>query len=260
VSWFKTGYEATDHAYDDVPSKGPSRFWVNVDQTERVIILDDDPMMFWEHKFQANGSWDNYEPCKRNNRMENVCAVCDRFPDKRPYFVGLHTIITLTPNEGKDGRLWCFSRKIFEPKLGGKDRPGTLKKLKRLKEQHGHLRGLVIDCYRSGKQTERVGDDITVVEVIEPDAVVAWVKAQLPDHIKRVNERIDDEKKHMTLEKFLKYNPIEPYNFEEIIKPRSNADLLTLLGGPSSSSSGGSGSGQEDNSSDDNALDEDIPY
>jgi hypothetical protein len=185
--------------------------------------------------------------------MENVCAICDRFPNRYASYIGYHTVIGLTPWEDKKGNIWCFNRQMFGAKLGGKDKPGVLKKLERIKQKHGRIRGLVIKAYRSGKKTESVGDELTVVEEIEPEAVVAWVKSQLGPHIEQVNEKREPGKE-MTIESFLKRNPIEPFNFEEVIKPRSNAELLSMLGGPSTKSNSGSGSEEQ------SALDEDIPY
>jgi hypothetical protein len=257
MSWFKTGYESTETAYDDLPSSGPSRVWMPEDTTRRFLFLDDEPTCFWEHQFQANGTWKNWEPCKTRNKMENVCAICDRFPDRYASYLGYHTVMSLTPWTDDKGRTWCFGRQMYGAKLGGKDKPGVLKKLKRLKAKHGHMRGLIIDAYRSGAKTESVGDELDVVEVIDPAAVVAWVKSQLPAHIEKINEGREPGKE-MTLEKFLKINPIEPFNFEEIIKPRSNADLLSMLGGPSSATSTSSSASSADEV--DSALDEDIPY
>jgi hypothetical protein len=144
---------------------------------------------------------------------------------------------------------------MYGAKLGGKDKPGVLKELQRLSGKHGgKMRGLIIDAYRSGSKTETVGDKLEIVERIDPDAVVAWVKQKLLPYLEEVNAGKDDDKK-ITLEKHLKWNPIEPFHFEEIIKPRTNAQLLSLLGG------GGNGSGSSDGEgSKGSDLDADIPY
>jgi hypothetical protein len=150
---------------------------------------------------------------------------------------------------------------MYGAKLGGKDKPGVLKKLRRIKEKYGRMRGLVIDGYRSGSKAESIGDELVVVEEIDSNAVVAWIKSQLPHHIEQINKGREPGKE-MTVESFLKRNPIEPFDFEEIIKPRSNADLLSMLGGPSTSKSSDSDSHGSSESSDDvdSVLDEEIPY
>lgn len=252
-SWFKTGYEAVNHAYDDLPNRGPRRVWMPPETTNRFLFLDDQPFLFWEHQFQNNGTWQNWEPCRVRNKMEDVCVICDRYPDRYPYFVGYHSVISLTPYTDNKGRTWCFGRQMYGAKLGGKDKPGVLKELQRLSGKHGgRTRGLIIDAYRSGAKTETVGDRLEIVERIDPDIVVAWVKQKLLPHIEEVNKGKDDDKK-LTLEKHLKWNPIEPFNFEEIIKPRTNAQLLNLFGGGGSSDNeAGTSEGSDD-------LD-DLPY
>ena len=255
MSWFQAGYEAADHAYDEInDSKGPRRAWMPPEVTNRYLFLEDEPFCFFEHQFQANGTWKNWEPCKTRNNMENTCAVCDRYPDRTSSFIGYHSVINLTPWTSKKGTTYCYGREMYGAKLGGKDNPGVLKELQRLRDKHGgHTRGLVIDCFRSGKKTSTVGDKLEVVDKIDSDAIVAWVKNQIAEHLEYINKGREPEK-IITMEKFLSWNPIEPFNFEEIIKPRTNAQLLSILGAGSSQDNGNYG---DDDSS---ALDDDIPY
>jgi len=255
MSWFKTGYESTKTAWDGINDFSIRRVWMPPEVTNRFLFLEDDPTCFWEHQFQVNDDWKNWEPCKKRNKMENVCAICDRFPDRKASYVGYHTVISLTPWTDDKGRTWCFGRQMFGAKLGGKDKPGVLKKLERIKQKNGRMRGLVIDCYRSGKKTESVGDEFEIAEKIDPDAVIAWVKSQLPPHVEKINDLRDESKQEMTVDAFVKINPIEPFNFEEIIKPRTNAELLSMLGGPSTKKSE-----YRDQEKTTSALDEDIPY
>jgi hypothetical protein len=277
MSWFKTGYDAADTAYDDLPDRGPRRVWMPADATNRFLFLDDEPFCFWEHQFQMNGSWLNWEPCKVRNKMESHCVVCDRYPDRYPYFVGYHSVISLTPWTSDKNRTYCFGRQMYGAKLGGKDKPGVLKKLQRIKDlteihgvkkNGGRMRGLIIEARRTGSKTETVGDELTVIDQIDPDAVVAWVKAQIAPHLEVVNEQglaaatakgEADKYKEVTMEKFLEWNPIEPFDFEKLIEPRSNSQLLSLLGGGSGSSEQSSG-GDSGGGSESGGLDDDIPY
>jgi len=266
VSWFKTGYEATEHAYDDLPDQGPRRVWMPAEATNQFLFLDDEPFCFWEHQFQMNGNWLNWEPCKVRNKMEATCSVCDRFPDRYSSFIGYHSVTALTPWTSDKGLTYCFGRQMYGAKLGGKDKPGVLKELQRLRDKAGgRMRGLIIECYRSGKKSETVGDKLEVVDQIEPDAIVAWVKQKLVGHLELYNEQREtkardagklDNFEPITMEKFLGWNPIEPFDFEEIIKPRTNAQLLTGLGG----GSGGGGSEKSSGEKEEGGLDEDIPY
>ena len=256
MSWFKTGFAATEEAWDfnadGGSGGGPRRHWQPAGTTNRLLFLDDDPTCLWEHNAKINGSWKWWEPCKIRNKMEATCATCERYDDRWPYFTGLFTVMNLTPWTSKKGHIFNLQREIFSPKLGGKDKPGVLKKVEKLKAKHGRLRGLVFDVERSGAKTESCGDDFELVEKIDPGDIAAFRDKMVAEHLTLINEKLAADKR-MTPEKFLQRNPWEPFNFEEIIKPRTNAELRAILGvaGPDESSG-------KDSKPD--VLDEDIPY
>lgn len=253
MSWFKTGFESSKDAWDfnaDGGSRGPRRHWQPPETTNRMLFLEDDPTCLWEHNARINGSWKWWEPCKIRNKMDNVCAVCERYDDRWPYFVGLLTTINLTPWTSKKGHVFNLQREIFPAKLGGKDKPGILKKLEKLKAKHGRLRGLVFDIERTGAKTESCGDDFELVEKIDPGDIAAYRDAQVKAHLELINAKLAPEKQ-LSAEKFLARNPWTPFNFEEIIVPRSDAELRSILG-----MTGGNGGGKKA----EEALDEDVPY
>lgn len=231
MGWFNTGFESSGNAYDfDDGLRGPRRYWMPADTEKRVIFLDDNPTTYWEHNFKHNGSWKNWEPCKNRNRMADDCAVCDRYPDRKPSFIGMLTVINMTAWESKGGREYCFGRELFVSKLGGKDKPGMLKKLERLKKQHGGLTGCIFDIYRSGGKAESVGDEFTLVEKINPSEVEAFGKRHLKEWVEHVNEQIEDPEKYVTLELLWERAPWEPHNYSEILEVRSNEELQVMFG------------------------------
>lgn len=270
MSWFKTGYEATKDAYDydgGGGNQGPRRHWQPPETTQRALFLDDDPFMYWEHNFKLNGNWRNQCVCLKRNKIDDTCAICDKWDDRYPYFIGLHTTINMTPWESKKGNVYCYQREIFAARLGGKDKPGVLKKLERLKKKYGRLRGLIFDVYRSGAKTESCGDEFELVEKVDPGDIPGLAKQHLTEFVKKINAKIDDPEKHLSVETMLKRNPWEAFNFEEIIKPKSNAELRDMLSGRSKDDDSSdfrdddSGSSGRSSSSDDgDALDDDIPY
>lgn len=251
MGWFNTGFESTDNAYsyDDGP-KGPRRFWMPPETEKRFLFLDENPVTYWEHNFKHNGNWRNWEPCKKRNRMDDECAVCDRYPDRKPSFIGMLTGINMTPWEARDGREFCYGRELFVSKLGGKDKPGILKKLERLKKQHKGLTGCIFDIYRSGGKTESVGDEFTLVEKIPPAKLEAYAKKTLKEWVAQVNEGIDDPEKYITLDKLWERAPWVPFDYGEILEVRSNEELRAMLG---------SASGPDDDGGS-SAADSDAPY
>lgn len=253
MGWFNTGYESTENAYDfDSGARGPRRFWMPADTEKRVLFLDDNPVTYWEHNFRHGGNWRNWEPCKHRNKISDTCAVCERYPDRKPSFIGIHSVINLTPWTSQRGFEFCYGRELFVAKLGGKDKPGVLKKLERLKKQHGGLNGCIFDIYRSGGKTESVGDEFTFIEKIDPKKIVAYGKQQLKEWVVRVNENIEDPENYVTLDKLWERAPWEPFDYNEILEVRSNEELRAMFGAAGAA---------EDESGDGNSrLDDDIPY
>ena len=254
MGWWNTGFESAKNAYDydeGGAGKGPRRFWMPPDATRRIIFLDDNPVTFWEHQFKLNGNWRNYEPCKRRNKQDNSCALCERYPDENPSFVGLLSIINMTSWESKKGREINFKRELLVAKLGGKDKPGMLKRIERKKKEHGRLKGVVFDAYRSGAKTEAIGDEYTMIEMVDPADLAKYGKAKLAEWVNRINENLDP-KDQVTLDKLWERDPWTPFNYDDILTMRSNDELRVLLG-----SGGGNGKDGGDDSSD---ADEDAPY
>lgn len=265
MSWFNTGYESTKEAEDFFKhggggGSGLRRFWMPKGVTVKGMLLEDDPTTYWEHQFRHNGSFRNWEPCKDRNKMAPVCPICIRWPDKYPYFVGLHTFINMTPWTSKKGHTYCFGREIFPAKLGGPDKPGTLKRLERIKAREGRLRGLIIECSRLGDKSEVVGDEIVVVDRVDPSEIEAFGKAQVKAFVEEVNKKITDDSKKLSLDKMWERAPWEPLDFGEVIKPRSVEVLREMVGSPSANGNGDSGGADNRDEAEQGGLDEDIPY
>lgn len=259
MSWMGTGYDGLDKVYEEMGGKGgPRRVWIPPLKTARFMFLDDMPTKFWEHQFFYNQNWRNWEPCVVRNKLGPSCPVCEASDKHYPYYVGLHTVIAMTPWFTKKGsHEVCFNREIFAARLGGDEKPGVLKKLKKLSEKHGRLRGLVFDVERPGKKTEVCGSEFELVESIDPKGIHEYATAQLKSYIARANEKLPPDKQ-LTLEKHWKRNPWEPYNFEEIIKPRSYDELKGMFArGGGSSGSGGSGETEGDEAG---QGDDELPY
>jgi len=255
MSWMGTGYDDIETAYERAGggNKGPRRVWMRPNSTVRLMFLDDDPTTFWEHQFQYNNTWTNWEPCVVRNKLGSECPVCASGTEKHPEyasFVGLHTVINMTPWFTKKAQQEvCFSREIFAAKLGGEKKPGVLKKLKKLREKYGRLRGLVFDIERPGEQTESCGSEFDLVEKVEPSDIKIYAEKHLREYLERVNAKAPADKK-LTMEKLLQRNPWEPIDFERVIKPRPIDELRAMFSGRKRSDDdevgGGSSGGSDD--------------
>jgi len=217
------------------------------------MLLDRTPTSYHEHRFQTkreDGSteWNNYEPCKKKQDLgvgTRDCAVCGRYEKNYPYFVGMHTAMSLTPYVSAAGHEWLFNRYILAARLGSPKRPGMLKRLQRLADRNnGSMRGVIIECHRKGEKCEVIGDEIDIVEVVPEHSIIEWARPQIADFIGRVNVNIRDENNHLTVDTVLNRDPWEPFNFRELIKVRSNEEIWALTGRPGGGGrQGGNGNG-----------------
>ena len=269
MSWMKSGYDAAEKARDSAPRRGPQGFWIQPEETQRVLFLDDEPSVFWEHGYKWNGKFGNFTPCLAKNGLADSCPLCENVDQNYSYLVGLHSIVTLTEvvvkKQGKADAHFCFQRKVFRAKMGSKDKPGILKKLERIKQKQGRLRGIVVECYRSGRKTESVGDELTVVEsmCIDPDEILSKAVELVTPYIERRNKTLPGDQK-IDVSKYLKdFHPWEPFNFDDLIQPMEYKQMLAKF--PPISDSGSNGSSRRkqsevDYGSDEEDTDENIPY
>lgn len=265
MGWMGTGYESTDDPYKNVPdrgNRGPSRVWMPAGTTKRFLFLDDDPTTFWEHNFKWNGTYKgNHEPCVHKNKLagwEQGCPICVAYNDKYPYFVGLHTVISLSPwYTKKTQEIVNLTRQIFAAKLGSEDKPGVLRKLKKLSEKHGRLRGLVFDIERPGKKTESCGSEFELVEAIPLDEIDSYLRKQVEEYIAEKNQKRSQDKQ-LTVDELMA--KMVPFDFEEVVKPRPIAELREMFKPGQSSSSSDGDTGRDDDEDEDGAEDGDVPY
>lgn len=281
MSWYNTGYEATETAWDDVPFDGNERdlrLYIPYPNTakgiseedciKRVLFLDDDPASFWEHQFKYQGNFKHREVCLRRNKAlaqkyGGDCPPCDKIDDKYPYFVGLHSVIVMTPYfTKKHNTEMNFIRRQFAAKLGGKDKPGVLVKLRKLRERYGRLRGLIFDVERPGKKTEVCGSEFHLVEKLDPGEIKTYCMEQMKEYVERRNAKLPNDKQ-VTIEKLLEWNPWEPYDWDKYIVPKKPDELARMFGKGggyeadksfSDDDSGSRGSSKSD------PVDDDIPY
>lgn len=238
MHWSKVGWDGMDTAWENVPKRGGGlrRLWMKAGTKSRIMFLDDDPTTGWEHSYKWDGHFNNFEPCVVRNAMGPECPMCTAYVDNQkdsqkkryPYYIGLLTAISLSPDFGKNGLEYNFQRKIFAAKMGGKDKPGVLVKTRKLREKHGRLRGLVFDVERPGAKTEACGSEFDLVEKIDPSEIAAYGQRLVAEYVERWNKQAPPDKQLTVAEK-LKRDPWEPVNFEEIYKPKSIAELRRMF-------------------------------
>lgn len=261
MSWGQTGWDGDDleppeSFGGDSESFAPRRLYVGIGSTKRVLVVDDVFFRFWEHSlYKATGKAKDKCLClERNDLDQRGCPPCD--DDMYPAYVGYLTVIDLGDvkytDEGPELHGWTSSKDVlyqFERraagfKRGGKDKPGMMQEIRRLRQARGgSLVGCIYDVHRSGKLVETVGDKWSFVE-------------QFPT--KKITVKVDGEKKEKVVldqEKCLELllemgadNPargdnagkveMEPFDYVNEFKPHTYEALKSLLGGGGKKSSG----------------------
>lgn len=267
ADWMNTGWDALDTAWDNVfpSSKMPRRVWMPPGATQRFMFLDDTPESLWEHNYKWNNSWLNYEPCVVRNSIDSRCPICNAYDDKYPYFIGLFTVISMTPwFTKKTNEEVNYTRQMFGAKLGSEDKPGVLKKLRKIAEKNGgKLRGYVYDIERPGKKTESCGSEFELVEVVDGSKIKSYAMDKLSEYANRINESAPADKR-ITVEKLWEKSPWEALDIKSLIKEsRHSVEELTRMfakGGGATIDRDGDFGGGSSGAMQENGLDDDIPY
>lgn len=232
MSWQK-GYEAAASAasaYYSGEDTGPRRVWMPGGAEQTFLFLDSDPVVLWEHQFKIGDNWRNYAPCLKRNRIAETCYLCDRYKDKYPHFIGFHSVINMTPWTSKKGREYCFNRELFAAKMGSKDKPGSLKRLERIKKHQGRLRGVIINVTRLGDKSEVCGDEFNVMDKIAEDKIEEFARTKLMEWAEHVNQSLPVEKQ-TSVEQLWKRSPWEPFDYDAVIVVKTNNELREMFAG-----------------------------
>lgn len=174
------------------------RFYMKKGTETKIVFLDDLLFPIKEHRFQAGGSFNNFETCLQD--IEGDCPLCDN--SNKPYFAMASTIIDFTPFTRKDGTEVQASKRLIVVKSGGAE------KLLRRQKEHGTLIGKVFKMYRSHDQKgEATGTDLELLK----DADMEKLKQFAP-------KDIDPEEW------------IKPYDYEKLFAPKSPEELRQAIG------------------------------
>lgn len=204
-----------------------------------MMLTSGDLFTYYEHGlFKITESSKDKSLCLEKNQLdERGCPLCEA--DFYPTFVGSLTCIDMGEVEYTDDgpalsgwtdskdRLWQFERRMVTFKKGGKDRPGMIQEMKRLRQKHGDLKGCVFDCHRSGKLVETCGDRWEFIERVDPANWEQYLLEAGADNPARGDSAGKLE--------------LEPFNYPEVIKAHTYEQLKELCRGKSGKSKKGGG-------------------
>lgn len=167
----------------------PRNFFMRPGDTREIAIMDEVPNFFrWEHCTKdAHGRPTVYTSCIQEF---DHCPRCDD-DDKPSYYAMFLTILDFTEFPGRDGVTRTFSRKILRVK--SQQQP----KIFRLLDNHGSLRGMVLQMTRDGERSAAIGNDIEFVEFMDESELTGteyineWTDREGKKHTENCTEVID---------------------------------------------------------------------
>lgn len=183
----------------------PFRFWTPVGETRQIVIIDDAPDFFrYEHALKgAGGRFDNFLPCI--NEVAN-CPACST-TDKPAYFAMYLSVIDLTPYTNKDGIEVPWSKKLLVVKSAQQ------KKITRLLDSHGSLRGMVLDMTRDGDKDAAIGNDIEFNSWME--------EAELETYYDTYKDKDNND---------VVIDCMEPFDYEDIFPDLTEEQIAIMAG------------------------------
>ena len=185
----------------------PFRFFIPPGESREIIVMDEEPDFFrWEHTLRGpDGRFNLHVPCIQEN---DNCPACEEHPNNPAYFGMFLTIVDTTPYVNRDDVEIPWSKKLLVVK------PAQQKKITRLFERHGTLRGMVLSMTRDGERDASIGNDIEFIEILDEDA--------LQEYVTEYEDK--DRKKHEIL-------GYEPYDYDALFPAMDAEQIAALVGG-----------------------------
>lgn len=185
----------------------PFRYWLEPGDSEQIVIVDDEPSFVrHEHNLRnpQSGKWDMFTSCIAEHANCPVCRVAER----PAYFAMYFTIIDLKPYETRDREQVDWSKKLLVVK------PTQQKKLIRLFERHGTMRGMILQMTRDSEKDAAIGNDIEFVDFMEEDELLTYER-----------DYVDSQNKTQVIVGH------EPVDYETVFPEQTEEQLRAIAGG-----------------------------
>lgn len=252
--WFSTGYEGMKQEEQRLATLyGPNRIWIKPGGSAEFVFVDDQPCTLYEHNPKINGDYKNWLTCLAG-MYEPVC--CEKLGGKTKYFVGYYTTVDCTKWTDKKGNTHQFELKFY---------PAKVKTMKRL-EMRFKGKGLTNQLWKSTRLDDKspnVGDEFEIIRDVDMAKLfeVANFKGKLlKDQYKAAlggdAEAMKWLQRYFQLAKDAEGKLIPkltPFNYEELLAPKSPTEVRSLLSGVEIEADGDGGDAKT-------GADEDIPF
>lgn len=231
-AWYSQGHEGMKREEERLATLyGPQRIWIKPGESKNLVFVDNESFNIKEHNFCVNGDWKNWLTCLAGS--EDDVACCGKLGSNSAYFVGYHTAIDTTEYVDKKGVKHAYELKFLPAKMK------TLKKFKRKAEDKG-LAGQLYKATREDAKSPSCGDEFEHVRPVDMDKAFeltsykgkklselydkAAVSAEEMEKLKKIFQlKFDDKGKLL--------RKIVPFNYFELLAPKSPGEVKALLAG-----------------------------
>ncbi len=230
-SWYSTGYEGIEKERDRLSRlSGPNRFWMKAGTSREIVLIDDEPFCIYEHNPKANGTFQNWFTCLRDSADDPVC--CSKLGAKSRYYVGYYTIVDLTESKDAKGNSYQYELKLLPAKLG------TLTIIKRKKADRGSLIGSLFKVHRDKEDDPNCGSEFEFQREADLEKlfqVANYKGKKLPELFGKLHEHADNLRRmqevfQLQLAEGKVVSRVPPFNYPELLAPKTSRDLRDLLG------------------------------
>lgn len=260
-SWYETGYSGVGREAARIESMhGPNRFWMPENSKKQIVFIDDEPACIHEHNPKLNGSWKNWLTCLQGVADDVPC--CEILGANTRGYVGFFTVIDCTEWVDKKGNKYQYEIKLFPAKLK------TLKKFAMKKEDRGSLVGALYTVVRTDSKSPSCGDDFEFIreaDLTKLFQVANYKGKKLPELYSKLGDNPENMERMKAVfqlqldDKGVVVPKIVPFNYYEVLKPKSPKEIREMLRGAKVDSGGGGGEG-DDGDKATGGADEAVPF
>jgi hypothetical protein len=231
MSWYNTGFDGIEKEQQRLDSMmGPGRLWIPVGAQKDIVFVDDEAFCIHEHNPKMNGNYRNQFTCLLGSADDVAC--CQVLGPNSRYYVGYLTAVDCSAWRDKKGNEHQYEMRLFPAKMG------TLKKIRRKKEEKSSLVGAMYKASRDNADAASVGDELEfqrVADLFKLFSVSNYRGKKLSDLWLEAEANVEAMAR---LQRTFNVKPVEgklprivpTFNYFEVLKPRAPQELRLMLG------------------------------
>lgn len=191
--------EAAKMRREQAANKGPRRLWLKNDTSTKLTFLDNPQFFLYEHQLKIGGNFRNWFTCRKDI---DSCPVCEA--GDQPSYIVVASVINHREWADKEGKTHKNEKQLAVFKSKARERI-----LKRVEQCDGDLKGCVFEFSRGSQTTEcSTGEDFVYL-----------------------NKRLTEAQLLSLAPKGSDKSWIEPFDYADMLQPRTIEELRKIAGG-----------------------------